>query len=148
MSSSPGIGMGGMMPNPNWLKPDMFLTLVHVHAGLFITAFFLLFPLGAAAIGLRLPLRVHVGCQMLGTVVALAGFAVAVTFSALSPFSAFHQPHQIIGLTVVGLLLLQSPLGWSHHYRYKRTGQRSAVSTVHWWNGRVLILVAMINAIL
>lgn len=53
--------------------------------------------------------------------------------------------HPIIGIIVVGLLLLQPPLGLIHHYIFKRKHIRTKWAIAHVWWGRALITVAIIN---
>lgn len=53
--------------------------------------------------------------------------------------------HPIIGVVVLALVVFQPLLGYLHHRQYKRTQTRTTVSHLHLWNGRVLLVLGIIN---
>jgi hypothetical protein len=53
--------------------------------------------------------------------------------------------HPIIGFVLLGMLLLQGPLGYIHHTAYKRSSQRTIWSHIHLWLGRIAIPLGIIN---
>lgn len=60
----------------------------------------------------------------------------------LNPNIAYHP---IIGIVLLALVAFQPLLGYLHHRRYRRTQQRGAASHLHLWNGRVLIVLGIVN---
>lgn len=53
--------------------------------------------------------------------------------------------HPIIGIVVFALIAFQPALGYVHHRQFKRTQRRTLVSYLHLWNGRVLIVLGIVN---
>lgn len=53
--------------------------------------------------------------------------------------------HPIIGLVVLAALFFQPILGIIHHKRFKRVKRRQAWSYMHLFNGRVFIILGIIN---
>jgi hypothetical protein len=56
-----------------------------------------------------------------------------------------HQGHAIIGTIVTALLLLQPIAGLIHHRSYSKYGKRTALGIAHRWNGRILLVLGVIN---
>jgi hypothetical protein len=56
-----------------------------------------------------------------------------------------HQGHAIIGTIVIALLLLQPIAGLIHHRSYAKYGKRTALGAAHRWNGRILLVLGVIN---
>ena len=57
----------------------------------------------------------------------------------------FNQAHTRMGTIVVSLLGIQPILGWVHHRHFLKHRRRGAVSYVHIWYGRILLVLAVIN---
>src|ERR1700744_3302120 len=57
----------------------------------------------------------------------------------------WHWPHQIFGTIIVLLFIAQPILGFVQHRQFLRTGVRSIYSSLHVWDGRVLICLGIIN---
>ena len=132
-------------------QPGYYNGLVYVHAILLGVAFVLAFPLGI--IGLRwnwrVAFKVHWMLQVVASVAAYIGAAVAVVLSVVGiEFSDFNEGHQVLGFIVVGLLSVQALLGYLHHRQYKNVGRRSVSSYLHIGLGRIVIYAGMVNAIL
>lgn len=53
--------------------------------------------------------------------------------------------HPIIGIIVFILLLVQPSLGLLHHRNFKAVQKRTLPSYLHLWNGRVAILLGIVN---
>lgn len=53
--------------------------------------------------------------------------------------------HPIIGIVLFVLVLLQPALGWFHHRQFKLYQRRTIVSYLHLVNGRLIIILGMIN---
>lgn len=56
-----------------------------------------------------------------------------------------HQGHAIIGTIVTALLLLQPIAGIIQHHNYSKYGKRTALGLAHRWNGRILLVLGVIN---
>lgn len=53
--------------------------------------------------------------------------------------------HPIIGIVILALLLIQPALGWFHHRQFKIHQRRTTVSYLHLLNGRLLIILGIVN---
>lgn len=53
--------------------------------------------------------------------------------------------HPIIGVVLLVLLFIQPFLGWLHHRNFKRYQRRTVSSYLHLSNGRVLIILGIVN---
>lgn len=53
--------------------------------------------------------------------------------------------HPILGVVILALVAFQPLLGYLHHRQYKRTQARSTVSHLHLWNGRLLMVLGIVN---
>ena len=125
-----------------------FGELVDAHAALLAGSFVLLFPLGVLLLRLRSP-RWHWALQLLATLLCIAGLGVAIAMSKGSvQYVDFTEGHQILGILVVALVVLQFALGWVHHVQYKRTGARSWLTRGHLGLGRLVVGLGMVNGIL
>jgi len=107
------------------------------------------------------PVRAHYLVQGSSLVLALAGLGIAIAYSTLGYGAIYDQYHQIIGIIVISLLVLQASGGMLHHANYKRRqatgtvlspelskGGRTPLAHVHLWLGRLVILLGGINAVL
>jgi Eukaryotic cytochrome b561 len=128
-----------------------YRALVVLHALLLGVAFIVVFPLGV--IGLRwkwsVSFGVHWITQSIASIAAFVGLAVAIALSIVGiEYDGFDEGHQILGIVVVALLVLQITAGYIHHARFKVLGRRTSVSYAHLWLGRIVIYGGMLNAIL
>ena len=130
-------------------QPGSVQTMVIIHAILFVGSFFVLFPLGVIALRWRGWFKAHWLLQLIATAICAFGLMVGVAISIMSvEYASFDEAHQIIGIAVVAVLLVQAVLGYLHHANYKKLGQRAMVSHAHLWTGRVIILVGMVDSVL
>lgn len=53
--------------------------------------------------------------------------------------------HPIIGIVVFAMLLVQPLLGYIHHRQFKRYQRRKIASYLHLWDGRIAIVLGIIN---
>ncbi|KAH8652635.1 hypothetical protein BGZ60DRAFT_436224 [Tricladium varicosporioides] len=104
----------------------------------------ILFPSGAILVRLVGMPWVHAAIQLLSFVGMIAGLGLGVKLAQYREL-LFNNTHTILGVVVVALLLLQPFLGIAHHHLYKKHSSRTAVSHVHIWYGRSLMLLAVIN---
>ncbi|KAI9728470.1 MAG: hypothetical protein M1828_003872 [Chrysothrix sp. TS-e1954] len=132
--------------------PSDYKQLVIAHAVLLGLSFAFLMPLAVLLLRVagRYSFWLHAGIQSLAIMALLAGFPIAIYFSASGDeFNSFTQAHQIIGIIAVSAsILFQPALGWYHHIRYKKIGRRTIFSHVHMWIGRLTPLLGIINIIL
>ncbi|KAL8698803.1 MAG: hypothetical protein Q9201_006372 [Fulgogasparrea decipioides] len=86
---------------------------------------------------------------------SLHAIAMAGTFVVIFPVGVFYQKskhynsaHQLIGMVVVLLVLLQASLGSIHHRIFKIKQQPTIMGIIHRFLGPVLIAVGVINGVL
>jgi hypothetical protein len=74
------------------------------------------------------------------------GIDIAIYLEYFSFGASYVPAHCIIGLlTTSMIILLQPALGILQHRHFKKTGKKSWWGYVHRWNGRVAIVLGMIN---
>ncbi|KAK0756788.1 hypothetical protein N5P37_010306 [Trichoderma harzianum] len=119
--------------------------LAHLHGFFMMTAFLLLFPVGAVAIrsGSEKSFKYHWVIQASAMVSALCGAIVAIVMSD----KVFGSPHQIAGVVIVSLLLVQAVLGWRHHVDFIRIFRRTWISYAHISLGFVILVSGWANVI-
>ncbi|CAI4216318.1 unnamed protein product [Parascedosporium putredinis] len=120
------------------------VNLVRVHGILMALAFVVLYPIGALLIPLVGKWYIHAGCQSVAFLVMWAGFGTGY-MRANAGGILFKQTHTILGAIVTFAMVLQPALGILHHRYYMKHKARAAVSYVHIWYGRVLLLVGVVN---
>ncbi|KAL7933529.1 hypothetical protein V8C35DRAFT_304662 [Trichoderma chlorosporum] len=119
--------------------------LAHLHGFFMMTAFLLLFPVGAVAIrsGSEKSFKYHWVVQATAMVSALSGAIVAIAMSD----RVFGSPHQIAGVVIVSLLLVQAVLGWRHHVDFIRIFRRTWISYAHISLGFAILVSGWANVI-
>ncbi|PYI00207.1 CBD9-like protein, partial [Aspergillus sclerotiicarbonarius CBS 121057] len=139
-------------PSPPGPKiPGNMKQVLIVHATLMGLAFAILFPLGAVIMPIPLPissplsvkkLSLHRPIQSATLCITLAGFAAGVYIAHAA--GQLRNPHPIIGIIVVGILVLIQPLlGILQHRAYQKQGGKFGVA--HRWIGRGVIVLGMVN---
>lgn len=53
--------------------------------------------------------------------------------------------HPVIGIVVFAMLLVQPLLGYIHHRQFKRYQRRKVASHLHLWDGRIAMILGIIN---
>lgn len=125
-----------------------FNQLVIAHAAMLGGSYVLLFPLGVVLLHF-LGVRYHYLWQLLTTIVCFAGLAVAVVMSRNSgAWTSLRNPHQILGIVSVALLVPQAVLGLVHHLLFKRTKQKGWSGRLHLGLGRVALVLGLVNGVL
>lgn len=117
------------------------------HGFIMSIAFVLLFP----SFGLltALPIRsiivkAHAPLQILALCLAIAGMGLGIKMGRDN--SVMDDPHPVLGLIVIGLLILFQPaMGLLQHLHFRRTGEKSIFSHVHRWLGRLAIIVGVVT---
>jgi protein-S-isoprenylcysteine O-methyltransferase Ste14 len=129
--------------------PGSVAALVILHAICLGGSFVILFPLGVSLLRFFNSFRLHWILQVIATLICIIGLAVAVALSVMDvEYNSFTAVHQIIGILVVAVLVLQVVLGYMHHKKFKKVGGRTWVSYAHLWTGRAVVIVGMVNAVL
>jgi len=108
------------------------------------TLFIFLLPLGAILLRLGL-VRIHLFMQSFLLLVFLAAFGMGAWMATTGEYWLTSNGHPIIGTIVAGLLLLQPIGGLLAHRNFVRTGQKSVIGLGHRWNGRLALLLGIIN---
>lgn len=119
---------------------------IQAHGALASIAFVAAFPIGAILIRLASfdgLIWTHAGLQVFG-------YAIFITAAGLGLFIAdglsyLHEPHVIIGMLLLVILLFMPFIGMIHHKMYKAVQRRTSWSYVHIFTGRTAIIVGIIN---
>ena len=110
-----------------------------------------LLPLGATFIRFLaqafprpVPLYMHAGIQLFTFILAIIGFGLGIYTSELNE-NHWTANHQKCGVALMVLFFLQAPMGYIHHVNYVATGERGLWSHAHIWNGRLVMLLGIVN---
>ncbi|OAA46044.1 integral membrane protein [Metarhizium rileyi] len=91
----------------------------------------------------------HALNQIVATMGVLAGLALGVLTSFNYQRSrSFKHYHQVLGYIIVAAILAQLGLGVKHHFEYQRTKTPTIFGRIHLWMGRLILLLAVVNAII
>lgn len=119
-------------------------TIVTTHGTIASISFLVLFPVGGIVVRvLSLPIWVHAGLQILSYVCFVAAAGLGIYIASVE--NAFITSHAIIGIILLGLLTFQPFFGVAHHRVYRKIRRRTWSSYFHIWEGRIIILLGMIN---
>ena len=124
-------------PSPN---------LILAHGVIACIAFVALFPIGGILIrvasfsGL---LWVHAALQSVAFLFYIVAFGMGVYIATST--NLINNPHSIIGIVLLIILVFQPVLGILHHKLFKKYGTRTLWSYFHIWHGRAAIILGMIN---
>lgn len=155
-----GVPTGGVPPGyPRGFDTATAARQRRIHGILASLTFIGLFPLGALSLRLlpgRWAFWTHAILQVAGWVVFVAAAALGFVMvrSVRVPMSdgegwLIYDPrtkfHPIVGIVVFILVVGQPLLGWLHHRKYQIEGHRTAVSYLHIWNGRALMVMGIVN---
>ena len=116
------------------------------HAVLATVAFGLLFPVGGILIRLgsfKHLWIVHGLFQLLAYIFYMAAAAAGIYIARHT--DNLSQPHAIIGLALLAVLLLEPFLGLLHHFAFKQYNRRVVWSYAHIWIGRAAITLGIVN---
>jgi hypothetical protein len=123
-------------------------------------SFVILFPLGAVIIRflsayLPVPTKLHWITQIFTFLAVLSAMGLGIYLSQGYQFTEFRMPSsfllildQIFGICIIGLIFLQSLLGYYHHRRFvlDKPSYRRWFTHVHLWLGRLIIILGLANA--
>lgn len=149
-------GSGGVTPAAGAAMssgpPEFYKEIRMAHAVLGLLAFGLFFPLGSILIRIssfRAAVWLHAAWQLftLAMTVTTLGIGIRMTRDPTQLKNNFlSEPHTIIGLVTILLLLLAQPAtGLLHHKSFRRWGSRTAFSYAHILYGIPLITLGAIN---
>ncbi|PSR79543.1 hypothetical protein BD289DRAFT_93294 [Coniella lustricola] len=130
-----------------------------IHGILAAVAFVILFPLGAVSMTTlsgRYAFRIHVMTQVIASllflVAAVFGFIIVRGVNIPGAdgrqsllTNSYANYHPILGILIFVLVILQPILGILHHRQFKLTQRRVLVSHLHLWNGRLVIILGIVN---
>lgn len=130
-SSKIGLAIGVVM-SPAW----------HLHGLLMGAAFLVLLPAGVIGIrsGSTKAFKYHWVLQLVATIFTALGMTTGLLLS--KRITTYHQAE---GLAIMGSLILQGLLGWQHHRSYLKSGERTYISYIHIWLGRLVIVAGWTN---
>lgn len=116
----------------------------YFHGIVLATAFLLLFPAGV--IGLRAgspnSFSYHWVIQLCASILLLLGLGLG-----LLKGRKINTIHQWVGIVLASTIGFQGFLGWWHHRRFVRLHQRTWVSHVHIWFGRLVVVAGWGNVV-
>ena len=108
----------------------------------------ILLAVGTSAMAAKIPhsLRTHGAIQLLAVVLLVIGLPLGVVISGRLQ-GHFTYAHQILGIVIFGLVILQAFNGTLNHLIYRSRGLTSRPwwNYVHIWTGRVIVLVGVVN---
>lgn len=142
----------GSTPPP---KKKMYIPRkqIYAHAILLCLVFFMLMP--TAVVLLRLPFvgkaafKVHWMIHVLAFLACVAGLGVAIKFSHdMTHWHSMTNFHQIIGIILTVVIIIQAAAGTVHHVMFKKRPRRTAVSYGHIIFGWSIIFLGMLNGCL
>ncbi|VUC22656.1 unnamed protein product [Clonostachys rosea] len=125
-------------------KSDVQSTM---HAVFMILAIVGLMPLAVVLLRLGGAVKWHALIQAISLVFVLAGLAMGIMTSfRYTRSQKFNSYHQVLGFLLTAFFLCQYAIGYFNHRQYRQTGIMSKYNAVHVWFGRIVILIAIMNA--
>jgi hypothetical protein len=115
-----------------------------IHGIIMTIVFVFLYPMGSLLMILTRKWWLHGIWQTVSFLLMWGGFASGY-MAAKQGNLYFTEAHTRIGTIVCALLGIQPFLGYAHHLLYKKYQRRTAVSHIHIWYGRVLLVFGIIN---
>ncbi|KAK4170309.1 hypothetical protein QBC43DRAFT_3713 [Cladorrhinum sp. PSN259] len=119
-------------------------TILAAHGIIGALVMAVLYPLGSLLMPLLGRWWVHGAWQLVSFCLMWVAFGLGVQ-SAKDRGILFDQAHTILGTVVICLFAVQPALGYIHHRQYVKIQGRSAVSYVHLWLGRTLMILGVVN---
>ena len=138
--------ISGSAPGSSGGNTTMRSNILLVHGVFASLAFLVLFPVGAIVMrlgGFNNVLKVHIATQIFSWLLFITAFGLGLYYGITGNYMT--EAHPIIGIVLVAMMIFQPLAGWLHHRQFMRSGQRSAISHGHIWNGRIAIILGMIN---
>ncbi|KAJ4163476.1 hypothetical protein LMH87_005200 [Akanthomyces muscarius] len=149
-NNTSGDGNGGGSGGGNIVSPGggsgspVSSTLLYGHGVLMMIVWVILYPAGALMMPFIGKWIFHAAFQTMAFLAMWAGLGLGYVLAhRLGIF--WQNTHTRLGIIVCALMFLQPILGALHHTSYKRQGRRGALSHIHVWYGRALIILGIIN---
>ncbi|KAI1244706.1 hypothetical protein MGN70_014583 [Eutypa lata] len=118
--------------------------IIMAHWVVMLVVWVILFPLGSALMPLFGKWVLHAAWQSVAFILMWAGFGLGYVASQQIGLG-FQTTHTTFGTVLVCLMALQPIGGWLHHRHHLQHGGRGAVSHVHIWYGRALMIMGVVN---
>ncbi|KAL9601673.1 MAG: hypothetical protein Q9219_002393 [cf. Caloplaca sp. 3 TL-2023] len=120
-----------------------------VHAVFMIGTFVIMLPIGIFYKKVLGNVRWHYYTQALGVIIVLIGAGLGIGLSHFYNRSKhYNSVHQLIGMVIVLLLLIQAGLGAAHHRIFKAKQQHTIMGTIHRFLGLAVVGAAVVNGAL
>jgi hypothetical protein len=119
-----------------------------LHAVFMGITFVFIIPLGVVWIRFYGKVRAHYINNAAAFASFLVGLGLAFKISSVYGYGDYKNAHQIIGLIILGLFVVQISLGTAHHVTYKKHQRKTTMGLVHRFLGPLLLLLGLINGIL
>lgn len=120
-----------------------------IHRVVMVGTFVALFPIGVFYKTILGNIRWHYYTQIFGILVVIVGSGLGVALSRSYERSKhYNHPHQLIGVVVLVLILLQATLGGLHHRIFEAKQKPTIMGIIHRVLGPVAILFGIINGFL
>jgi hypothetical protein len=119
-----------------------------LHGVIMSLAFILILPSGALLMALlrKMGLLLHAGVQTIGILLVVVGLGTGVYISKqYNGTRNFNTAHQVIGVLVFALLLVQAGLGLLQHRLFRRDKQETIFGIVHRFLGPTVIILALVD---
>ncbi|KAI4183649.1 MAG: hypothetical protein L6R41_005285 [Letrouitia leprolyta] len=117
-----------------------------IHRIIMTGTFTAVFPIGVFYKMVLCNVRWHYYTQIFGLLVVIAGSGIGATLSRFYERSKhYNNPHQLIGIAVLVLIVLQATLGGLHYRIFKAKQRPTIMGIIHRFLGPVAILFGIIN---
>ncbi|OSS53340.1 hypothetical protein B5807_01832 [Epicoccum nigrum] len=116
------------------------------HAAIMLAAFVVIFPLGAVLLRFLESVKTHSIVQTIGLLATVFGVGVGLYLSRMYNHSKnVSSGHQVFGLILLILLLVQWAIGFHHHLRFRKYKRSTLYGRLHLYAGPTIVLGGIIN---
>ncbi|KAF2247367.1 iron reductase domain protein [Trematosphaeria pertusa] len=120
-----------------------------IHSLLMCGTFVILFPIGVVFLRLLEKVMWHAIMQGIGVVFIVIGVGLGIYVGReYNQSRTVRSAHQILGLTIAALTLLQFGLGLTHHLIYRRTQKPTLLGKIHLYLGPCVLAGGALNGFL
>ncbi|KAF2006451.1 iron reductase domain protein, partial [Amniculicola lignicola CBS 123094] len=119
------------------------------HAALMCGTYIIVFPAGVLLLRVFESVLAHAWTQAFGVFLLFCGTGIALHLSlAYNHAKRLDSLHQILGLSVVSLTLIQLALGILHHWLFAKHGRPTILGHIHLYLGPLVLLLGAANGFL
>ncbi|KAF2138353.1 iron reductase domain protein [Aplosporella prunicola CBS 121167] len=119
------------------------------HGLLMCVSFLFVFPIGVLCLRVMERVKLHFGTQVVGSGLVIIGMALGLWIGqTYNKSKHVNSAHQILGLIVVALLVIQLCLGYFHHRLYLQTRLPTLSGKIHRNLGPLVLSAGIINGAL